>query len=175
MVIEFSFWLFSEAERNLFSSALQPFFHAMRPHLIFPTNENGKKKSKTWLLYASVAWGLPFTKVASCQVHRFSLVAYSTFFSFRKLIFGVPWIPVQKYQIWFSLLIIICTRVLFLGNPSKGLFLRKRSAWNSVQQKLIYSKLPAADKFVFRLETSVTKWKHWNVFLVKEIPKQFQS
>ena len=47
------------------------------------------------------------------------------------------------------------------------------TAWNSVRQKLIYSKLPAADKFVFRLETSVTKWKDWNVFLVKEILQDF--
>ena len=41
---------------------------------------SASKKSKTWLLYASVALGSPFTKLAPCQVHRFSLVVYSTFF-----------------------------------------------------------------------------------------------
>ena len=61
----------------------------LRSHFFMPwghiwfsqTTKMAKKKSKTRLLYASVAWGLPFTKVASCQVHRFSLVSYSTFFS----------------------------------------------------------------------------------------------
>ena len=44
MVIGFNFHCFQKLRENIFKHFAVSFVHAMRPHLIFPTNENGKKR-----------------------------------------------------------------------------------------------------------------------------------